>query len=369
MVSKRRSISLIAALALLAGACGSDSASDGAAESTDETTAEETTTEETTDEAEASDEEAESSDEAAPSSDLTIGIVLPSSKTDGSFSQEGYTGLIEGAEAAGVETVFLDNVAVPDAVEAMANLAAEGTDVVIALGGQFGQAGIDVAPQFPDTHFIVMNGFGTADNLSSYSLSEGEVAYLGGLLTAATLTDMDSTARVAGLEITPLQFGSAGWILGARSVTPEMEYSSTFTGDFDDTAAALEATKAAFQSGADVVYTGMNNAIVGQEQAAEEEGGLLVFNAGDKCDDPDVGSLYYASTASDTAYAVAQVVTGVVDGSFAPGFDKKLVEDPNGFTLRLCGGDIPADVQALLDEAQAGLVSGDITVSLDVLGE
>ncbi len=362
MVSKRRSISLIAALALLAGACGSDSASDGAAESTDETTTEETTTEETTDEAEASDEE-------APTSDLTIGIVMPSSKTDGAFSQEGYTGLLEGAEAAGVETVFLDNVAVPDAVEAMANLAAEGTDVVIALGGQFGQAGIDVAPQFPDTHFIVMNGFATDVNLSSYSLSEGEVGYLGGLLTAATFDGLDSSARVAGLEITPLQFSSAGWILGARSVTSDMEYSSTFTGDFDDTAAALEATKAAFQSGAGVVYTGMNNAIVGQEQAAEEEGGLLVFNAGDKCDDPDVGSLYYASTASDTAFAVSQVVTGVVDGSLTPGFAKQLVEEPEGFTLRLCSGDIPADVQTMLDEARAGLVSGDIVVSLDVLGE
>lgn len=301
------------------------------------------------------------------SSDLSFGIIIPSSIEDGSFGEEGYSGFLAGVEESGAENAgFVENVAVDAAVEAMANLASEGADVVIALGGQFAQAGVDVAPQFPDTHFVVINGTETAENLSSWSISEGEIAYLGGIMVAATL-EPDHLARVAGLEIAPMQFGSAGFIMGARSVDPDIEYTSTFTGDFDDTAAALEATSSAFSAGADLVYTGMNNAIVGQEQAAEEAGGLLLNNAVDKCDDPEVGDLYYGVASGSAEYAVMSTITGISSGELEAGFDKLSVEDPAGYTVELCDAEIPAEVQELMDAAVDDLVNGRVSITLDAV--
>jgi basic membrane protein A len=309
-------------------------------------------------------------DDAAdpPAAELSVGFVVPSSINDQAFSQVGHIGFVAGIEQTGAsEAGIVQNVAPGDAAEAMANLANEGATLVIALGGQFGQAGIEVAPRFPDTHFVVINGFATGPNLSSWSLSEGEVAYLGGILVASTLDDVHVLAKISGLEIPPLQLSAAGFNAGARSIIELDEFIATFTGDQNDAALAFEATVAAFGAGADVVMTGLNNALSGMEQAAAETGGLLVSDIIDKCDDPDVGDSYYAATSADVIFAVTAVITGVADGSLEPGFVRQNLEEPDGFVVRLCDGEIPEDVQTLIDEARAGLVDGSITIDITAL--
>jgi basic membrane protein A len=294
----------------------------------------------------------------------TYAIILPSSKSDGSFGEAGYTGLQKGAKAVDGETQVLENVQVADAEEAFRNLAADGPTVVIGLGGQFADAGAAVAPEFPDVHFVVINGTQTGDNLSSWSLSEGEVAYLAGVLVADTLQPAE-IGRVAGIEIPPLKFATAGFADGARSVNPDIEYFSTFTGDMDDVALAKEASLAAFNGGAEVLYVGMNNGTVGQEQAAQEAGGLLVHNVFDKCDDPDVGDVYYGTAITDPIFAVKKVVTGIGKGKLKPGFAKSNLETTKGFLVKLCDDEIPAETQTKIDEARDALNNGDIEIGLE----
>ena len=124
-----------------------------------------------------------------------------------------------------------------------------------------------------------MNGTKTGPNLSAWSLAEGEVAYLAGVLVAAENANIQKIGRVAGIEIAPLKFGTSGFIDGARSVFPGMAYVNTFTGNMDDVAKAKEATLAAANAGAKVIYTGMNNDIVGMEQAADEAGQEVILRA------------------------------------------------------------------------------------------
>ena len=350
---RRLLVPIIAGLALLATACGDDD-SDSATPTT--TAAEATTT-------------------AAPAPDpepepeaLSFGFVVPSSINDQAFSQVGHIGFTQGIEATGAtDAGVVQNVDPADAAEVMANLANEGADVVIALGGQFGQAGIEVAPRFPDTHFVVVNGFEVGENLSAWSLSEGEVAYLGGVLVASTVDNVEVLAKISGLEIPPLQLSAAGFNAGARTVTPDIEFIATFTGDQDDAGLAYEATTAAFEAGADIVLTGMNNGLSGMEQAASEQGQLLVSDVIDKCDDPDVGDLYYAATSADVIFAVRAIIVGVDDGSLQPGFFRQNLEEPEGFVVRLCDAEIPADVQTSIDEARQGLIDGSITIDITAL--
>ena len=222
---------ILGCIALVATACGDDDAADPPA------------------------------DNPPGAAELSVGFVVPSSINDQAFSQVGHMGFVAGIEQTGAsEAGIVQNVDPADAAEAMANLANEGATLVIALGGQFGQAGIEVAPRFPDTHFVVINGFATGPNLSSWSLSEGEVAYLGGILVASTLDDVDVLAKISGLEIPPLQLSAAGFNAGARSIIELDEFIATFTGDQNDAALAFEATVAAFGAGADVVpRSGLNH--------------------------------------------------------------------------------------------------------------
>lgn len=354
-------IGVVAALSLVAGACGGDSDTADTEASSDTTAAAEASAATTAAGAAATTAAAKAETEEGG----TYAIVLPSSKTDKSFSQAGFEGLEAGVKTVGGETIFQENVQVASAEEAFRNLASQKPVAVIGLGGQFADAGAAVAPEFPDVHFIVVNGTKTGPNLSKWSLAEGEVAYLAGLLAAAMNPDLKKLGRVGGLEIAPLKFGTSGFILGARSVRPDIEYVWSFTGDFDDVAKAKEATLAAINGGAEIVYTGMNNAIVGQEQAAEEKGVLLINNTFNKCDDAKVGKLYFGATSSSATFAVKGVVEGIGSGKLKPGFAETNLNYPDGFKVDVCGKSVPADVQAKVDAAKADLVAGKIAIPLE----
>lgn len=339
------------ALTVVVAGCGSDDDSDATTAATQVT------------EAAGAAGAAVSAATASGDSDATYAIVLPSSKDDQSFSQAGYEGLMEATEASGAEAIFQENVQVASAQEAFRNLASQSPDVLIGLGGQFADAGAAVAPEFPDVHFVIVNGSQTGPNLSRWSLAEGEVAYLGGIMAASASPAPTKLGHVYGIEITPLVAAGNGFIDGARSKVPTMEYIDTSTGDMDDVAKAKEATTAAFSGGASIVFTGMNNAIVGQEQAAEEAGGLLMSNVSNKCADPDASGVYFGSSATNTPGAVAGIVTGVEAGELQPGFVKSNLELAEGFTLELCGGTISSELQADIEAARQQLVTGAITVS------
>ena len=293
----------------------------------------------------------------------TYAIVLPSSHDDKEFGQAGYEGLQQAVKKLGAKSIYLENVPVANAEEAFRNLASQKPKVVIGLGGQFADAGAAVASQFPDVQFVVINGTKTGANLSKWSQAEGEVAYLGGIMVAATLHPA-KLGRIAGIQIPPLQFASAGFIDGARTIDPNISYVSTFTGDMDDVAKAKEATLAAFQAGAKVVYVGMNNGIVGQEQAAQQANGLLVNNVFNKCQDPRTGKLYYGNAVTSTTFAVNSVVLGLANGSLKPGFSKTNLQYPAAFQVGLCKGSLPSDVQTKIADARQKLLSGQITVGL-----
>jgi basic membrane protein A and related proteins len=292
-------------------------------------------------------------------------IVLPSSKDDKAFSQSGYTGVLNAAKKTGAKVIFQENVPVSSATEALRNLAAQKPTVVMALGGQFADAIAAVAPDFADVQFVGVNGSKTGPNLSSWSLAEGEVAYLAGVLVASENPGVKKIARVAGITIAPLKLGTAGFIDGARSVDPAIEFINTFTGNMDDVAKAKEATLAAANAGAKFVYTGMNNALVGQEQAADEAGIQLINNTTNKCKDPKTGVIYFGAVDSSTSFATEQIAQQITDGTFKPGSKRTNLEFPSAFGVVLCSGKPKAATAAKLADAEKKLIAGEIKVGLE----
>ena len=302
---------------------------------------------------------------APPKKDITIAIVLPSSKDDKAFSQSGYEGVSAAAKKVNGKVIFQENVAVASAQEAIRNLASQKPTVVISLGGQFADAIAAVAPSFPDVQFVGVNGVKTGANLSSWSLAEGEVAYLAGILVAGENVGVKKIGRVAGITIAPLKFGTAGFIDGARSVDPKIEYVNTFTGNMDDVAKAKEATLAAANAGAKFIYTGMNNGLVGQEAAADEAGIQLINNTSNKCKDPKTGVIYFGAVNSSTSFATEQIGTLIASGTFKAGSARSNLEFPDAFGVILCTGK-PKDTTAkLLSDAEKKLIAGEIKIGLE----
>ncbi len=301
---------------------------------------------------------------AAPKKDLVFAIVLPSSKEDKAFSQSGYEGLVAATKKVGGKIILQENVAVASAAEAVRNLASQKPTVVLTLGGQFADAIATVAPQFPDVQFVGVNGTKEGSNLSSWSLAEGQVAYLAGVLVAAENPGVKKIGRVAGITIAPLQLGSSGFIDGARSIDPAIEYINTFTGNMDDVAKAKEATLAAGNAGAKFIFTGMNGGLVGQEQAADELGIRLINNTTNKCNDPKVGVIYYAAVNSSTSFATKTIAESFASGTFKAGSKRTNLEFPDAFGVLLCAGTPKAATAKLLADAEKKLIAGEIKIGL-----
>ena len=81
----------------------------------------------------------------------TVAMVFPGVITDLAFNQFTYEGMARAKEEGKIQDfAYVENVAQDEQVEYIRQFAAEGYEVVIGQGGQFGDALATVAEEFPD---------------------------------------------------------------------------------------------------------------------------------------------------------------------------------------------------------------------------
>lgn len=226
--------------------------------------------------------EASSGEGAADAGEgLRVAMVLPGIITDKAWNQSGFEGLGLIEEEQGAEVAYVEQVGQPDQVEALSDFARRGYNLIYAHGGQFDAAIEQVAAEFPDTYFIGVNGAISGDNYTSLQINSLQAGYICGTI-GARLTQSNQLAYIAAQEFASTQQELRGFEMGAKSVNPEIEVRSTFTGDWNDAAIAKEATLALISAGADVIYQWLDNAAPAVLQTASEEGIYAFGNTADQ---------------------------------------------------------------------------------------
>lgn len=191
-----------------------------------------------------------------------------------------YDALVDIQEAAGgaevVEIAFSESMFnVTDAAAALRDYAADGYDIVIAHGTQYGSSMFEIAPDFPDTTFA----WGTAtdtgeedglENVFAYEARAEQGGFVNGVL-AANMTESGVLGVVGPVEAGDAKLYIDGFIEGAKSVDPDITVNVSYTGSFGDTALAAEAANTHISAGADVL-TGSAQQVVGAIGVAEEQG-------------------------------------------------------------------------------------------------
>jgi basic membrane lipoprotein Med (substrate-binding protein (PBP1-ABC) superfamily) len=89
-------------------------------------------------------------------------------------------------------------------------------------------------------------------------------------MLAASMTESGTIGMVGGVAIPPAVGTFRAFEAGARAVDPDVEVLETFIGNWDDVAAAKEATVAQLSRGADVVIHNVDAASFGVFQAVRE---------------------------------------------------------------------------------------------------
>jgi basic membrane lipoprotein Med (substrate-binding protein (PBP1-ABC) superfamily) len=153
--------------------------------------------------------------------------------------------------------------------EAFLSYAGSGYDLIFAHGFEYQDAAIRAGERFPETTIVVSGGGRVAANVIPLVFELEEGSYLAGML-AAGMSESGVVGMVGGVAIPPVEGTFRAFEAGARAVDPEVRILESFTGSWDDVAAAKEAAVAQLGRGADVLIHNVDAASFGVFQAVRE---------------------------------------------------------------------------------------------------
>ncbi len=303
---------------------------------------------------------------------IRVAIVMPSTVTDLAWSQAIYDALVRIQEDAGgedvVEIAFTENMFnVTDAAAAIRDYAADGFNLVIAHGTQYGTSLFEIAPDFPETSFA----WGTAvdvgaeqglENVFAYEARAEEGGFVNGVL-AANLSESNVVGVVGPVEAGDAKLYIDGFVAGAKAANPDITVNVSYTGSFGDTALAAEAANTHIQAGADVL-TGSAQQVVGAIGVASDQDVPWLGTQSDQS--PIAPEIVVASQLYDWDGVLLDIIEKHQAGEFG-GTAYALTLNNEGLVMDFADS-LDADAVSAAEEAAAQIVAGDVDVMAVIEG-
>ena len=286
-------------------------------------------------------------------------------KFDRSFNQASFEGAERFKKETGIgfEEFELQNDAQRE--QALRRFAERGYNPVVTAGFSYASAMETVAPEFPDTDFVVIDAVVDQPNVRSVVFNEHEGSYLVGVL-AAMASKTHKVGFVGGMDIPLIQKFACGYVQGVKATDPDAEVFQNMTGTtgaaWNDPVRGSELAKSQIDRGADVIYHAAGGTGIGVLQAAADAGVLGIGV------DSDQNYLHpgqvLTSMLKRVDLATYNAMMDVQKDQFTSGVQVMgLAEDGVGYALdddnRAL---ITPEMQKAVDEAKAEIVSGAIQV-------
>jgi basic membrane protein A len=287
-----------------------------------------------------------------------IAIALPGIITDQAWNQSGYEGVKLAQQNLGAEMAYVEKVAQADQTEVLTDFARKGYNLIFAHGGQFDAAVEQVASQFPNSFFVAVNGSVKGENIAALRIDHTQASYLCGII-GASLTKSNKLAYIAGQEFEATQQELRGFELGAKSVKPNIQIASTFTGDWNDIAKAKEATLALISTGADVIFQWLDNASPIVLQTASDKG---VYAFGNTKDQLDIAPKAVLTSAVKRLDLAIDYIAKLAQEKKLKGEIYKIgLEKPDILSLGKFGTAVPPEIQQKVQIVQTEIASKKIS--------
>lgn len=253
--------------------------------------------------------------EAAP---LKVALMLAGPVNDGGWAASAYAGLMMIKEKHGIQETFVESLAQSDFEEYFRSFASEGYDVVFGHGYQFGDAAMKVAPEFPDTKFIITStNISQAPNVASMNTLPIENGLIQGT-AAANATKSNVIGAIGGMSIPSVTDALNSYAAGALRVNPDIKVLLSLTGDFENVALVKEHAQAMIDQGADVIMYNVDAAGLGVLDVVKGTDILIIPSIADQNSmAPDNALL---SGITDVSKGMLYVFDQVAAGNFEPKF-------------------------------------------------
>lgn len=273
-----------------------------------------------------------------------------------------------------VETKYVE-LSDPSTYEStLRNLGQAGTDYIVTAFPGMQQPIQAVAPDFPDSDFLLIFGdeFTPAlDNARAVSYDIYQAMYVAGV-AAAHATTSGKIGYIGGAVQPALNADLHAFEEGAKSVTPTIEVANAFVGSFDDSAKGRDVAASMISTGVDVIQSDAAAASLGVVNAAEKAGTYVIADSSGEVA-AQFPQTIIGTTFLEFGESLYQELSAALTDGFEPGFATSgLADGIVGLKLSdsFLSGTSPiaatmTELQPLLKSTAADIASGTITVTFD----
>ncbi len=292
---------------------------------------------------------------------LKVALILSGPANDQGWNAIAVAGVKAAEEEFGIESAYSENVSIADTEAAYRDYAAQGYNLIIGHGFQFGEPAANVSKDFPGQYFMATEAASQSDNMASFVMSCEQGAYLMGMLCSG-MSKSGTIGVVGAMQQPSITKELEAFKLGAKEINPDIKVLEIYINSYVDAALGKEAAMNMIDQGADVLYHVANQAGTGVITAAQEKGILACGNSYDQY------SIAPETVMCSTVYNMTKVITTAVGlvkdnqfkgGVFYLGMAEGVVDlsGYNGFESK-----IPEELKTRIAEKKQAIVTGAFTV-------
>jgi basic membrane protein A and related proteins len=318
-------------------------------------------------------------DDGGEATDVRVGLALDVGGIgDKSFNDAANAGLQRAIEEGLVSEENSDlleaNQTGSNRDENIVNLADQGYDLIIGVGFAFSEGIAEIAPDYPDQNFAIVDGFANAvneelTNVADLTFKEHEGSYLVGIAAGMT-TETQTVGFLGGQEGTGLiEKFQAGYEAGVQSVCPDCEILVEYIGDstqaFVDPTRGEALSASMYDDGADIIYHAAGQSGLGLFAAAADADQWAIGVDSDQyevlSDNPEQQEHILTSMLKRVDTAVFDAIAQAVEGSVVPGFQVFGLAEA-GVDYADSNPELSDEITAEMDAAKEAIIAGEITV-------
>lgn len=287
-------------------------------------------------------------------------------KFDRSFNEAAYKGAEMFRQETGIAYRDFEPTNEAQFEQALRRFARRGNDLVVAVGISYAVPMRNVAREFPDQRFVVIDARVEAPNVQAILFKEHEGSYLVGIL-AAMSSKSGTIGFIGGMDIPLIRRFALGYREGAQSVTPGIKILENMVGTtgaaWNDPIKGGELARSQFSRGADVIFAAAGPTGLGVIQVARDEKRLAI--GVDSNQNHIQPGYVLTSMLKRVDLAVYRALMAALDGSWTSGVEVLGLAE-NGVDYALDEHNaalISKEMRAAVEAAKKAIISGRIVVS------
>jgi len=303
--------------------------------------------------------------ESTSTKGIKVGLVLDKGgRDDKSFNSAAFAGA---SRAVADFKIDLKDVHAPDDASfepALRTFAERGYPLVIAIGFAQTDAVKKVAPQFPQTHFAIVDGVVDGPNVASLLFAEHEGSYMVGYL-AALASKTAKVGFIGGMDVPLIRRFQMGYEAGVKAANPKAEIIVNYVGvnssAWANPSRAKELALGQYSRDVDVIFHAAGASGLGVFDAAEDKKKLAI--GVDSNQNAVKPGRVLSSMLKRVDTAVYEIIKAQNEGSFQAGRrDFGLADKGVDYAVDEHNRELIAPFQERLEKVRGQIVKGDVKV-------